>query len=272
MFPKLISIGGFYLPTYGVLVALGFLAGLAIAARLGARAGLDKEKLTNLGVYCVLAGLVGAKLFMIAFDWQQYVSRPAELLSMETLQSAGVFQGGVVLAFAVGVWYMRREKLPVLRTLDVFAPGLALGHAIGRLGCFAAGCCWGAKCDRAWAVEFTSVDAARLTGVPLGTPLHPTQLYDALAEVLIFGLLYRLATRAPAGGTVMGLYLVLYSTARFFIEFYRAHMQELPFGLPLSLTQWISIAMAIGGLYLLRASTRRTTSHGQHSTVSGISV
>lgn len=253
MYPKLISIGGFYLPTYGVMVALAFLAGLAITARLARRVGLDPEKVTNLAVYGALAGLAGAKIFMFAFDWEIYARQPGEIFSLATLQSAGVFQGGVVFAFLAGWWLMARDRLPVIETLDVFAPGLAIGHGIGRLGCFAAGCCWGVKCDRPWAVTFTNPEATMLTGVPLGVPLHPTQLYEAAAELVIFALLYGLFLRRPRPGTVMGLYLLLYSVVRFFVEFLRNHQQTAPFGGALSNTQWISAGLALLGLFLVAA-------------------
>ncbi len=258
MFPKLIEIGSFYLPTYGLLVALGFLAGLTVTTRLARLRGLPGETVSNLAVYCALAGLLGAKLTMIAFDWKIYLERPSEIFSLETLQAAGVYQGGFLLALAAAIFLIRRDRLPALTTMDAFAPGIALGHAIGRVGCFAAGCCWGAVCDRPWAVEFTNVDAARLTGVPLGQPLHPSQLYESAAELIIFGALWQLFRRNPAPGTVFGLYLVLYSTVRFFVEFVRFHAQELPFGGPWSNTQWISLAMGLGGLAVLvwRSRTR----------------
>lgn len=252
MFPKLISIGSFYIPTYGVLVALGFLAGLWIAGRLGRASGLPQEKVTNLAVYCAIAGIAGAKLFMFLFDLPEYLHNPGQIFTLETLQAAGVFHGGFVLALLVAVYYMRREKLPVLRTMDAFAPGVAIGQAIGRLGCFAAGCCWGRTCYLPWGVRFRSDFAAP---VPLDRPLHPVQLYESAADLLIFTLLYRVFRAHPRPGTVMGLYLVLYSTARFIIEFFREHEQALVG--PFSLTQWIALALlALGGvvLFLSRAA------------------
>jgi phosphatidylglycerol:prolipoprotein diacylglycerol transferase len=251
MFPKLISIGQFFLPTYGVLVALGFLLGLWITLRLAQRAGLPKEPVTNLAIYCALAGLAGAKLLMILFDLDDYWHHPASLFSFSTLQAAGVYQGGFLLAIVVGVWYMRRHKLPILETCDVFAPGIAAGHVLGRLGCFAAGCCFGIECDRPWAVTFMNPQAHDLVGVPLGIPLHPTQLYEALMELLIFGILYWHVRRAHHAGETFGLYLVLYSVARFGVEFFRFHEQGLHFGL--SITQWISMATLVAGIWLLLA-------------------
>src|SRR5579884_3901977 len=116
MFPKLISIGSFFIPTYGVLVALAFLVGLWVTLRLARRAGLPSEPVTNLVIYCALAGLAGAKLFMFLFDWREYVRDPASMFSLATLQAAGVYQGGFLLAVLVAIYYMRRQKLPALET------------------------------------------------------------------------------------------------------------------------------------------------------------
>ncbi len=252
MHPKLITIGDFFLPTYGVLVALAFLAGLWVAARLAKRTGLNANDVTNLGVYCALAGLAGAKLLMFVFDWRYYANNPREIFSLSSLQAGGVFQGGLIVALITALVYMRRKKLPGYRTADVFAPGLALGHAIGRLGCFSAGCCWGLECHRPWAVTFTNPEAHRLVGVPLNVPLHPTQLYEAAVEAIIFVILYRRFLKPHAAGSIIGLYLLLYSTARFLIEFVRYHQQPNPLGGPLSATQWIALLLLGVGAWLVR--------------------
>lgn len=251
MFPKLISFGDFFLPTYGFLVALGFFVALQVVVKLSKRSGIDPEKATNLAIYCALSGLLGAKLLMFLFDFKLYAEHPQEIFTMATLQAAGVFQGGLVVATAFAFWFMRRNKMPLLATADAFAPGVAIGHAIGRLGCFAAGCCWGAVCDKPWAVTFHNADAYRLVGVPLNIPLHPTQLYEAIAELILFAFLWKRATTTHRPGEILGLYLVISSIARFIIEFYRNHQQDLPFGGPFSLTQWIALALVVPGVYLV---------------------
>lgn len=253
MYPKLISIGSFYIPTYGVLVALGFLAGLAITMRLARRAGLNADKVMNLAVYCALAGIAGAKLFMILFDIRDYISNPGQIFTLATLQAAGVFHGGFLLALVVAMLYVRKQHLPALPVMDTFAPGVALGQAIGRLGCFAAGCCWGKECYLPWGVRFRSNFASP---VPLDKTLHPTQLYESAADLIIFGILYRQFNREHRQGHIIALYLILYSTARFIIEFYRVHEQ--PLVGPFSLTQWISLALLIVGVgMLLRSESYR---------------
>ena len=165
---------------------------------------VDPEEVTNLAIYCALAGLAGAKLFMFLFNFDEYRNDPKSIFSLNTLQAAGVFQGGFLLALMVAIWYMRKVHLPAFQTFDILAPGVALGHAIGRIGCFAAGCCWGTECNLPWAVTFSNLEANKLTGVPLHVSLHPTQLYESLAEALIFVLLLRQIRKAHAPGSIFG--------------------------------------------------------------------
>jgi phosphatidylglycerol---prolipoprotein diacylglyceryl transferase len=243
MLPYLFTIFGFHLPTYGLLVALAFLVALALTAKLARRENMDSETILNLGIYCAMAGIGGAKLMMILVDLPEYARDPARLFSLATLQAAGIFYGGLLAALIMAWFYMRRKHLPLLATADVLAPGIALGHSIGRLGCFAAGCCWGKQATLPWAVTFTRPEARDLVGVPLDIPLHPTQLYEALAELIIFVILYRLISRPHRPGAIIGLYLVLYSIVRFLDDFLRDPQQPNPFGGPFNNAQWISLAL-----------------------------
>jgi phosphatidylglycerol:prolipoprotein diacylglycerol transferase len=251
MYPEIFHLS--FLHTYGVLVATAFLLGLWMASRLARRAGLKEEAVANLGIYCSLAAIGGAKLMMFLVDMGYYVQHPGEIFSIYTLQAGGVFYGGLVAALGVAWWYMRKTHLPLLKTADVFAPSIALGHGIGRLGCFAAGCCWGVACDRPWAVTFTDPAANHLVGVPLGVALHPTQLYEAFAEFAIFGLLYRRIAKPHSAGSVIALYLMLYSAVRFTVEFFRFHDQGNLWGGPLDTSQWISLGLfGLGAAYFAR--------------------
>jgi len=258
MFPRLISIGTFTLPTYGLLVAIAFLTGLWLASKFAKQRGLNSEKIVNLGVYCALTGMLGAKILMIVLD-PEYRAHPLEVFSLATLQSAGIFFGGFIAALLFAFFYMRAQGLPVLGTSDIFAPGLALGHGIGRLGCFAAGCCWGTPTHLPWAVTFTNQNAT--TGVPLGIPLHPTQLYEAFAEAIICLILIARLRKPHRDGSIIGLYLALYGSVRFAVEFVRMHDSSNPLGGPFTLEQWISLALVIAGVYLVvrpqAQSTRR---------------
>jgi phosphatidylglycerol:prolipoprotein diacylglycerol transferase len=256
MFPILFHIGRFSLPTYGLLVALAFLTALWMASRFARQQGLDSKKIVDLGVYCALMGMLGAKLLMIALD-PEYRAHPMDIFSLATLQSAGIFYGGFIAALLFAYFYMRAQHLPVLATSDVFAPGLALGHGIGRLGCFAAGCCWGKPTSLPWAVTFRNPDAT--TGVPLNVPLHPTQLYEALAEGAICLILLARMRRSHQQGAIIGLYLFLYGLVRFGVEFLRMHDSSNPLGGPFTLEQWISLAIAVAGAWLISRPPQRVS-------------
>jgi len=261
MYPELFHIS--FLHTYGVLVALGFLAGLWMAGRLGVRAGLNAEHITNLGLYCALAALAGAKLMMLVVDAGYYWEHPRRIFSLETLQAGGVFYGGLLGALAVAAWYLRKTRLSALVVADAFAPAIALGHAIGRIGCFAAGCCWGTECHLPWAVTFTSMAASQLVGVPLGLPLHPTQLYESAAEFAIFGILYWRFGRPHGRGDIISLYLMLYGAARFLVEFFRYHEQGNLWGTPLDASQWISLVLfAVGAAHFAVGKRRAKRAAG----------
>ena len=249
MLPHLLQIGSFTLPTYGVLVAIAFLTALWIAARFARERGLNSEKIVNLGVYCALAGMAGAKLLMIVLD-PDFRSNPAEIFTLATMQSAGIFYGGFIAALVFAYFYMKSQGLPWLSTSDIFAPGVAIGHGIGRLGCLAAGCCWGKPAELPWSITFLNPEA-RSTGVPIGIPLHPTQLYEAFAEAIIFVILYFRLQRPHRDGQVIGLYLLLYGLVRLTVEFFREHDSSNPFGGPLVLEQWISVILAICGIFLI---------------------
>jgi phosphatidylglycerol:prolipoprotein diacylglycerol transferase len=252
MYPEIFHIS--FLHTYGVLVALAFLAALWMTSRLAKQADLNPETVTNLGIYCALAAIAGAKIMMFIVDMRYYLEHPGEFFSLATLQAGGVFYGGLLAALGVSWWYMRKTRLPWLKTADVFAPAIALGHGIGRLGCFSAGCCWGVECRRPWAVTFTNPVSNELVGVPLNRPLHPTQLYEAFAEFAIFGILYWRIQRAHDQGAIISLYLMLYSAVRFVVEFFRYHEQGNLWGGPLDTSQWISLALfALGAWYFVRS-------------------
>jgi phosphatidylglycerol:prolipoprotein diacylglycerol transferase len=240
------------MPTYGVLVALGFVVALYVAGRLARSANLDAGNVNSLGIYLALAAILGAKVFLVAQNFGDYVENPGRLFSLSWLQAGGVFYGGLLAALAVAFWYPRRVGLPVLPTADVFAPAVAIGHSIGRLGCFAAGCCWGKPSDAPWAVAFTDPLAHDFVGVPLGIHLHPTQLYEAFGTFLIALFLLARFRKPHLPGTILGLYLVVYSSFRFGVEFLRDGIErKFPFDGPFSATQWVALGLVAAGAWLL---------------------
>ena len=262
MFPVLFKIGRYALPTYGFLVALGVLIGLWISVRNAKKQGIDPDDTWNLGVIVVLFGILGAKVLYIVNDWGYYTSHPGEIFSFGTLQAGGVFSGGLVAALVVAAWYVRRHHMPALATCDAFGPGLALGHSIGRVGCFAAGCCYGKPTTHFWGVTFTNDLAHSVAGTPLGHALEPTQLFESAVELTIFFILTWMLKRKKFDGQVFGSYLFLYGIARFFLEFIRDDDgRGSVFGGLISGTQLIAICLVIAGgfLWWLRTTPKIAT-------------
>jgi len=249
VFPRLLQLGNFYLPTYGVLVASGVLFGLWISVRNSEKQGINGDDAWNLGIFMVLAGIVGAKILYIINDWKSYAGDHwRDIFSLNTLQAGGVFSGGLIGALVVGAWYMRRHHMPLLRTTDAFSPGLAFGHVFGRFGCFSAGCCYGKATHHFWGVTFTNPLANSVSQTPLNIPLEPTQLIEAAAEFINFVFLMWLLKRKKFDGQVFATFIMLYGVERFFIEFLRGDEgRGVVFGGLMSGTQLISIGLVIAG-------------------------
>jgi phosphatidylglycerol:prolipoprotein diacylglycerol transferase len=248
VFPQLFHLGRFAPPTYGFLVAIGVLVGLAITVKLARSQGINPDSAWNLGVLVVLAAIVGAKLLLIINDFSWYMKHPADIFSLSMLQAGGVFYGGLIAAIATAIYYIRKHHMPVLRTCDTFAPGIALGHAIGRIGCFAAGCCFGKPTDHWFGVTFTNPLANLISSTPLNVPLYPTQLIESAVEFANFLILLWMVRHKMFEGQVIGSYLFLYGVARFFIEFLRGDPgRGTIFGGIMTGTQFISILLVIAG-------------------------
>ena len=160
MHPILFQIGDFPLGTYGLLLTLGFIAGMYLARYLGRRDGLDPDAMTDISMAVLLGGILGSKLLMIVIDFIH--GEPlASVFSLSTLRAGGAIHGGVILGLLTFFWRMRKLRLPLPATMDALTPGLALGQALGRWGCFFAGCCYGTECQAPWAVTFTHADLSQ---------------------------------------------------------------------------------------------------------------
>ena len=248
MYPRLLELpwtvpllGQITIYTYGVLLAAAYLLGLKLAMVRAQARGLDAAKVLDLGIYIIISALIGAKLLLVVTDFRVFRADPAELLTLA--RSGGVFYGGLLLAVAVALWYIRRAGLPLWTTCDAFAPGIALGHVVGRFGCLFAGCCYGKPTTVPWGITFTDPFAAANVGTPLGMPLHPTQLYEAGAELLILMALLTTERKGrPFPGRTFWLYMLLYAVSRFIIEFYRGDPRG-SVGM-FSTSQFISIILA----------------------------
>ena len=241
MHPILFEAGGFTIYAYGVLLAAAYLLGLQFALVRARHRGLDGQRVMDLGIWIIISALVGAKLLLLAIDFKQFTANPRDLVGLA--RSGGVFYGGLIAAVTVALLYLRKHKLPLWTTTDVFAPGIALGHVVGRLGCFLAGCCYGLPTSVPWAVTFHDPAAAANVGTPLGIPLHPTQLYEAGAELVILVLLlaFERCGRAFPGRTFWS-YLLLYGISRYIIEGYRGDSRGVVFGV-LSTSQFVSVIL-----------------------------
>ena len=261
MYPELFRIGSFPINTYGVFLALAFLCAILITVRLAARDGLPRESIYDLSLWMLLASLIGSKVLMFWVE-PEYREHPAQLLSLDFLRSGGVFYGGFLGAVLVGFFLMKRYKLPWWKTADACAPGIAIGNFFGRQGCFAAGCCWGKPTSLPWGVQFTEL-GHEITGVPTDVHLHPTQLYESFAMLIVFFFLLWLHKRKQFSGQVILLYGLLYSVIRFAIEFVRDDPRGDILGLTsltgLSTSQMISLVVGITALVMLIVRWRKSS-------------
>lgn len=256
MHPILLDVGGWPVYSYGVLLALAYVAALQFAVVRARHAGVDAGRVMDIGIYLIIAALLGAKLTLFLLDIRYFIERPQEVASL--FRAAGVFYGGLIAAVAVGLWLSRRYGLPMWTTADLFAPGIALGHVIGRFGCFLAGCCYGKPTSLPWGVTFTHPAAAANSQTPLNIPLHPTQLYDAGAELLILIVLLWTERRGHRfAGRTFWLYILLYAVSRFVVELFRGDDRGMWLGVSTSqLVSLIAAPLAIAMLLRLRRSTR----------------
>ena len=253
MYPELFRIGNFPINTYGVFLAIAFLCAIFVTVKLAERDGLPRERIYDLSLWMLLASLIGSKILML-FTEPEYRGNPLQLLSLDFLRSGGVFYGGLLGAIVAGYLLMKRYKLPWWKTADACAPGIAIGNFFGRQGCFAAGCCWGKPTSLPWGVQFSEL-GHEITGVPIDAHLHPTQLYESFAMLLVFGFLLWLHKRKRFNGQVILAYALLYSIIRFSIEFVRDDPRGDILGLTtltgLSTSQMISLIVGITALLLL---------------------
>ncbi len=246
MHPVLIDLGFFQVPTYGVMLVIAVATGLWTLRLRANRAGLDGDRILDLGLWIVVWALLGSKITLVLVELPRYLRHPAELVGV--LRAGGVFLGGLLAAIVAAAVLIRRYRLPFWPTADAAAPSVALGHAIGRIGCLMAGCCWGGHCDLPWAITYTDPRAHANVGTPLGVPVHPFPVYAMLFNFTLYLFLAWLYRKGPAAGRVFATYLVLYGTGRFLLEYTRGDAAR-GFVVPgvLSTSQGISILLVLAG-------------------------
>ena len=258
MHPILFEVGGFPVYTYGLLLAAAYLLGLQFALVRARARGLNPNRVMDLGIWIIVSALVGAKAMLLVVERDRFEWSMNDLMNL--FRSAGVFYGGLIAAVLVALFYLWRHRMPVWTVTDVFAPGIALGHVIGRLGCLFAGCCFGRATSVPWAMTFDNQFAHENVGTPLNQPLHPTQLYEAGAELLILGLLLALERRGRAfPGRTFWTYMLVYGISRFIIEFYRGDTRGVVtfLGPALSTSQFVSALLVPLSLAMLVFLSRR---------------
>jgi phosphatidylglycerol:prolipoprotein diacylglycerol transferase len=227
MIPVLFRLGPVTIHTYGLLMAIGVAFALWFVYVQAKRQGLDATAIVDAGFYIILISLLGAKLILFFGNLSYYRQYPGELLSLA--RSGGVFQGGLAFGVAFALWYFRRRRLPTWKVADLAGPALALGHGFGRIGCFMAGCCYGRACEAPLGVSFRSQYAHELTGVPLGQPIYPVQLFEAGLNFANFLVLFLILRRKVFDGQVFSLYVVNYSIIRLITEYFRGDHPERAF-------------------------------------------
>jgi phosphatidylglycerol---prolipoprotein diacylglyceryl transferase len=262
MYPRLLTTPFFTVHTFGVLLALAYLMALWWLRREAARARLDVENVTSLGFWAIVGAIAGAKALMIARDFAQFAAAPSEIFSRSVLAAAGDFYGGFIGALvASAIFFRRHRELAVWQVADLCGPAIALGQAIGRIGCFMAGDDYGRPTSVSWGVAFSDRDAADIGGAPLHVPLHPVQLYESVVCALLFVALVRLSRRKHFDGEVILAYTGLYAVARFILEFFRGDADRgFVLGGLLSTSQAIAVILGPAALtlWILR---RRTQLH-----------
>jgi phosphatidylglycerol---prolipoprotein diacylglyceryl transferase len=235
MHPDLFSIGPLTLHTYGLFVALGFIAGIATAIRLGKSIGLNSNNILDMGFIIILSGLIGSRIVYIIINLSYYRSNPLDIFKL--WQGGLVFSGGLVAVIIVVLFYVRKHKYNIWTIGDLWAPAASIGEGIGRIGCFFAGCCYGRPCDLPWAVTFTDPKSIAI----LNIPLHPTQLYSFISSMIIFVILMFLHSKRKYEGQVFLWFLILHSTARLIIERFRGDSRGVVFSGNLTMTQFIAL-------------------------------
>ncbi len=258
MHPILIKIGSLQIPTYGFLLATGVLLAIVYVLLAGKRAGLNKDLLNDLLFYTLLAGVIGGKLFLLLTNLNYYLTFPSEWKYL--LLSGGSYHGGLIFGTLFFLLFIKKKQLSLAKIGDIFAPAIALAHFFGRLGCFSAGCCFGRPAGENFcSVTFHNPEAHELTGVPLNIPLYPTQLLEAVLNLLNFIILTIIYRRSKSSGTAFSFYFINYGIIRFFLEYLRGDSDrgyifgslEKPLQ-SLSVPQLISILLIVLGIIFLK--------------------
>lgn len=247
MHPILVNLGPFPIHTYGFLIAIGFLIAVAVIKRLAIRAKLDVERVLDLTFWCLLVGFIGARTLFVITRFSDFAQDPISIFKV--WEGGLVFLGGPLLVIPFIVWYVKKHRLPVWKTLDVLTPGLVIAHVLGRFGCLAAGCCYGKPTGTSFGVRLYSDLVERSLQ---GIPLHPTQLYEAGSLFILFLGLLAVFKKKKMDGQVALTYLLTYPIIRSIIEVFRGDViRGFVIDDILSTSQFLSILVFFAALIVL---------------------
>jgi phosphatidylglycerol:prolipoprotein diacylglycerol transferase len=244
------QLGGLTIYWYGVLLALGFLAGIWTASRRAPLAGIGRERVADLGPWLIVGAIVGARLLYVITYWKEdFAGHPFSEIFM--IRKGGlVFYGGLFGAALAHILYCRLKRLPLWTMADILAPSVALGYFFGRLGCLMNGCCYGRACDLPWAIRFPEGHDTWPQRV------HPTQVYESLSGLILFGLLAWAFRHRRFDGQIFALYLMGNAVVRFGIEFFRADYEVRHLGGWATQGHMIAILLMAAGVAMFEVRRR----------------
>ncbi|MGD0351566.1 MAG: prolipoprotein diacylglyceryl transferase [Verrucomicrobiota bacterium] len=251
MHPIAFQLGSFTIHWYGVMIALAFLVGLWTATRRARRENIPGEKIADVILWLLAGSIIGARLVYVTTYWQdEFADQPLSEIFM--IQHGGlVYYGGLIGAILTGYIYLRWKKMPLWKTADVLAPSIALGNVFGRIGCLLNGCCYGRACDLPWAIHFPPDHPTH------GAPVHPTEIYDALDNFILYLLLAWLFRHKKFDGQVFATYLIGYAVTRTVMEWFRGDYPPDHIHYGLTPGELVSIPIFIAGLALAAVLSRR---------------
>lgn len=254
MYPVLLNLGRLQLYSYGVMLFISFLCGIALAEQRAKRFGVDPKRITDLALWVLIAVILGSRLFYVAFHWDEFRNNLIDIIKFwgnPPGLSGLMFYGGLIGGFIAGLIFVWVNRLPVIKLLDAVMPGIMLGEGFTRIGCFLNGCCFGRECQGFPGMVFPpgSPAGSRFPGVPI----HPTQLYSSAAGFVLFGIALWLERRRLKEGVLFAVLLILYAMFRFLVDFIRYYENAAN----LWGNQIVSLTLAAIGVVLLILFQRR---------------
>ena len=245
MHPVLLHIGSFNLYTYGLFVAMGFMTAIWVSQKNAKPHDISPQIITDIFFVILVSAILGARLLYVLINFNAFKNN---LLDIFKLWNGGlVFFGGFIGAVMATTVYLKLKNFNIWKIADIISPGVALGHAVGRIGCFFAGCCYGKECDLPIAIKFTNPE----TLAPIGVYLHPTQIYSMFSNLILFFILLWLQKRKKFDGMVFLSYIMLYSLFRSIVEFFRGDFRGDFFFEFISMSQGIGIIVFLIAFILL---------------------